>query len=177
MRIAAWIPKLLLFGLVGGGTAMVVRRRRMRRRHAGRRLDPDLPDLRGDLGPDPRDPVQALDDLVVFYEGELGVDAQPFAEPEEPLYQARPRDETHDVGDLYGVHTPPAIDRHHPDDQEAFAQGESWLEALEESAVENGPEVERELDFTDDDDVRTGHKTDTKDTPVADRGAGGPGGL
>jgi thioesterase domain-containing protein len=94
------------------------------------------------------------------------------AEGDEP---ARERD----AGDLYGAHTPPSSDRDHPDDDRAFDCGQNWLEALETSAVENGPEPERELaDVVDDEDVlRPPHASDTRDTPVADRGAGGRAGL
>jgi hypothetical protein len=84
-----------------------------------------------------------------------------------------------DTGDLYGAHTPPAQDRDHPDDDRAFDQGENWLEALEASAAENGPEPERGLDdVVDDEDVlQPPHPSDTRDRPVADRGSGGRTGL
>jgi hypothetical protein len=84
-----------------------------------------------------------------------------------------------DAGDLYGAHTPAAIDREHPDDDRAFDTGQNWLEALETSAIENGPELERELDdIVDDEDIlRPPHASDTRDTPVADHGAGGRRGL
>ena len=84
-----------------------------------------------------------------------------------------------DAGDLYGAHTPPAQDRDHPDDDRAFDQGENWLEALEASAAENGPEPERALDdVVDDEDVlRPPHSSDHRDRPVADHGSGGRPGL
>jgi hypothetical protein len=84
-----------------------------------------------------------------------------------------------DAGDLYGGHTPPAQDREHPDDDRAFDDGQNWLEALETSATELGPEPERELDdVVDDEDVlRPPHASDTRDRPVADHGAGGRAGL
>lgn len=84
-----------------------------------------------------------------------------------------------DAGDLYGAHTPPAQDRDHPDDDRAFDQGENWLEALEASAAENGPEPERGLDdIVDDEDVlQPPHPSDTRDRPVADHGSGGRPGL
>jgi hypothetical protein len=88
--------------------------------------------------------------------------------------QVRPRD----AGELYGAHTPRAADRTHPDDDRAFQDGQNWLEALEISATENGPEPERELESVDDADVLSPpHASDTRDTPVADRGAGGRRGL
>lgn len=84
-----------------------------------------------------------------------------------------------DAGDLYGAHTPPAQDREHPDNDRAFDQGENWLEALEASAAENGPEPERGLDdIVDDEDVlQPPHPSDTRDRPVADHGSGGRPGL
>jgi hypothetical protein len=84
-----------------------------------------------------------------------------------------------DAGDLYGAHTPPAQDREHPDDDRAFDQGENWLEALEASAAEHGPEPERGLDdVVDDEDVlQPPHPSDTRDRPVADLGSGGRPGL
>lgn len=84
-----------------------------------------------------------------------------------------------DDGDLYGAHTPPAVDRTHPDDDHAFAEGQNWIEALEASATENGPEPERELDdIVDDEDVlHPPHAALRRDTPVADHGAGGRRGL
>jgi hypothetical protein len=84
-----------------------------------------------------------------------------------------------DAGDLYGAHTPAAQDRDHPDDDRAFEVGENWLEALEASAAENGPEPERGLDdVVDDEDVlHPPHPSDTRDRPVADHGSGGRAGL
>lgn len=84
-----------------------------------------------------------------------------------------------DAGDLYGAHTPTAQDRDHPDDDRAFDQGENWLEALQASAAENGPEPERGLDdIVDDEDVlQPPHPSDTRDRPVADHGSGGRPGL
>jgi hypothetical protein len=87
--------------------------------------------------------------------------------------------EPRDAGDLYGAHTPAAVDRVHPDDDHAMADGQSWLEALETSAIENGAEPERELDdLVDDEDLlRAPHPADRRDTPVADHGSGGRRGL
>jgi hypothetical protein len=84
-----------------------------------------------------------------------------------------------DAGDLYGAHTPAAQDREHPDDDRAFDQGQNWLEALEASAAENGPEPERGLDeIVDDEDVlQPPHPSDTRDRPVADHGSGGRPGM
>jgi hypothetical protein len=84
-----------------------------------------------------------------------------------------------DDGDLYGAHTPAAVDRTHPDDDHAFAEGQNWIEALETSAIENGAEPDRELDdIVDDEDVlRPPHAALRRDTPAADHGAGGRRGL
>jgi hypothetical protein len=84
-----------------------------------------------------------------------------------------------DDGELYGAHTPAAADRDHPDDDQAFDDGQNWLEALETSAVESGPEPERDLaDIVDDEDVLAPpHASGARDTPVADHGSGGRRGL
>jgi hypothetical protein len=84
-----------------------------------------------------------------------------------------------DAGDLYGAHTPAAVDRDHPDDDRATADGQNWVEALETSAIENGAEPERELDsIIDDEDVlRPPHPSSTRDIPIADYGSGGRNGL
>lgn len=82
-------------------------------------------------------------------------------------------------GDLYGVHVATAGDRAIPDDDLAYAEGQSWLEHLAASAAESGPaEPTLPVDALDESDRAGGHhKTATTDTPVADRGAGGPRGL
>lgn len=87
----------------------------------------------------------------------------------------RPRD----AGELYGAHTPPALDREHPDDDRAFDDGQNWVEALETSAIENGPGPERALDdVVDDEDIlRPPHRSDVRDRPIADHGSGGRRGL
>jgi hypothetical protein len=84
-----------------------------------------------------------------------------------------------DDGELYGAHTPAAADRDHPDDDQAFDDGQNWLEALETSAVESGPEPERDLaDIVDDEDILAPpHASGARDTPVADHGSGGRRGL
>ena len=72
-----------------------------------------------------------------------------------------------------------ALDRaqHDIDDGDAASdEGQNWLEALETSAAELGPADDGELDMSDE-QSRPPHTSDTRDTPVADRGAGGPGGL
>jgi hypothetical protein len=81
-----------------------------------------------------------------------------------------------DQGELYGVHTPAAADRHIPDNDASFEVGQNWIEALEERAAEGGPEPEQEVDVEDEADDVHPH-TDTRDRPIADLGSGGRGGL
>jgi hypothetical protein len=81
-----------------------------------------------------------------------------------------------DSGDLYGVHTPAAADRHIPDNDASFETGQNWIEALEERAAEGGPEPEHEVDVEDDNDNKHPH-SDHKDRPIADLGSGGRGGM
>jgi hypothetical protein len=113
------------------------------------------------------------DDLVVVTETQavVGGDIDEVVELDRPV--------RHDDGDLYGAHTPAAVDRSHPDDDRAFDEGQNWIEALETSAVENGAEPERPLDdIIDDEDVlQPPHASDHRDRPVADLGSGGRRGL
>jgi len=200
MRIVRTLSKVALLGVGGGATALVFGKGRHRPR---RGKGPDIPDS---LANDPADPVQAIDAISEFYDDELGVDAQSHADQEaaqdlaalEIEIDEENEDERRDalelavhgnldqieegqrdVGDLYGVHTPPAVDRVHPDNDATFAVGENWIEALTASAVENGARPELVLsDIVDDEDVYAApHASDTRDTPVADRGSGGPGGI
>ncbi len=57
--------------------------------------------------------------------------------------------------------------------------GQNWIEALNTSAAENGPRPEQSLDSViDDSDLYAPHRAgDNDDTPVADRGSGGPAGM
>ena len=65
-----------------------------------------------------------------------------------------------------------------PDDDQTHDVGENWLEHLEHTAAELGPEPERVLDMSDESDhAPLHHKSATSDTPVADHGSGGPRGL
>jgi hypothetical protein len=71
------------------------------------------------------------------------------------------------------------------EDQDLFEgswRGETWLEALEEHAMEMGPAPEEEVVIIDDSDIehpdhRGHHPTEWRDRPIADKGSGGPGGL
>ncbi len=83
-----------------------------------------------------------------------------------------------DVGELYGVHTPPAADTDlgYGDDFRGAQEGDNWMESLELSSTEGGPAPEKEVDVVDEDDVHHPH-SDTRDRPIADKGAGGRGGL
>jgi hypothetical protein len=140
---------------------------------------------------DPADPSQQLDEAGGFQIEPLELDVEPTSESEDDLdaaiTRADPGDEDtavarrQDVGELYGVHLPPALDRDlaAPEDHDSYARadaGENWIESLEQAAAENGPAVEREVDPTDDSDHHVHHASDTRDRPVADRGGGGPGG-
>jgi hypothetical protein len=162
-------------------------------------IDPDDPVQRLDSAPEleaeplavdavPEADAEAAQDLAGL-EVELETDAEPdvetaddAAERDTQIMSGVPVAEPGrrgDDGDLYGVHTPAAADRDHPDNDQAFDDGQNWIEALETSAVESGPEPERDLaDIIDDEDVlRPPHASDARDTPVADHGAGGRRGL
>jgi len=167
--------------------AMTLTRHTRRRRWQMANVDPER------LPPDPTDPLQSLDEAVELRGVPLAVDVMPDVEAAADLDLAEFESEldvvdaelvideqdTRDTGDLYGGPTPPAMDREHPDDDRAFEEGQNWVEALETSAVENGPMPEQDLsDVVDDEDVlEPPHPTDTRDIPVADRGAAGRGGL
>jgi hypothetical protein len=192
--------KPLAFVLLG--CAIFVRR--YRRRARDRRDisgDPaDLP-IQMTLALDPRDVVQTIDEVAEMQVMPLDVDAQSRADAlaaqdlaslESEIDEIEIDDDLaiamaevdrpvhlRDAGDLYGAHTPRATDLDHPDDDRAFDEGQNWVEALETSAVEYGPEPEHELDeIVDDLDVlRPPHPTDSRDRPIADHGSGGRRGL
>jgi len=125
----------------------------------------------------PADPeIEAALDLASL---DLDEEAGEVAVPEDTSLDAVERS-AHDLGALYGVSTPRAVDRSHPDDDVAMEAGQNWLEALETDAIEDGSEPEKPLNLTDDADVdhsSLGPRSTDDDIPVADRGAGGPGGL
>jgi hypothetical protein len=139
--------------------------------------EPDVVDVVIEMGSESRgDPGAEPSDVVIIEEAEPGtVDAVIELEEDE----IEERHARGDDGDLYGAHTPPAADRTHPDNDRSFDEGQNWLEALETSAAESGAEPERELDdIVDDEDVlRPPHPAASRDTPVADHGAGGRRGL
>lgn len=179
--------KLLALGLSAGAISQLLR---------GRRTTPT-----DDLAPDPSDPVQRFDDASDMNVDTLAVDAmstddieaaQDLAGLEADLDRVVRDDEiavelvdiddvapVRDGGDLYGAHTPAAVDRVHPDNDQSFVDGQNWIEALETSAIENGAEPEQELsDIVDDEDLlRAPHPSLGRDTPVADFGSGGRRGL
>jgi hypothetical protein len=174
--------------LVGGGVAAVVLvgKHRRARRDVVERSDFDI---------DPTDPLQAIDEIPALHIEDLSVDALSSSDAEadrdsavlESDLESTLDSETNvdaladerDAGDLYGVHVPTAVTPTVRDDDTAFsAEGENWLEALEADAAENGADPERELDVIDLDDSEFVHPhTDTRDRPIADRGAGGRRGL
>ena len=94
--------------------------------------------------PDPRDPVQSL-----YSETDPAIDAEPLETletPETPMYR---------------------------DDDQAMEDGQNWLESLATDSVE-GIVPERELDLDGDETIGRAHPAEPSDTPVADRGSGGP---
>ena len=183
--------RLLLIATGLAVTALAINRRvRRRRRWQMLDLEPER------LPNDPTDPLQGFDEAAELRTVPLAYDAQPFdealADQDRAIYESEldvvdaelviddpDAPGGRDTGDLYGAHTPTATDRDHPDDDQAFAEGQNWIEALETSAVENGPVPEEDLDeIVDDDDAYAPpHASDTRDRPIADRGSAGRGGL
>jgi len=118
------------------------------------------------------DPMQNFDEAGGFELDEAGED-DPI-----PVADREVAEPEGDVGDLYGVHTPPAAAPFESVESQDD-EGRNWLEALEADSTENGPQAEHVIDVTDDSDTDNPghHKTDTRDRPVADKGSGGPAGL
>jgi hypothetical protein len=190
MRLRTLI-KVLALGLAARAITRYVRDRRAALRGPAR----------DSFAPDPADPVQGLDAVLELDAEPLDLDAQSRADIEAAQDLAGLEIEVdriagdddaqvemvniddlaivRDGGELYGVHTPAAVDRTHPDDDQAFAEGQTWIEALETSAIENGAEPEQELsEIVDDEDLlRAPHASLGRDTPVADHGSGGRRGL
>lgn len=162
--------------------------------------EPDLSDV------DPTDPAQQLDDSQDFHIEPLEVNAMPEAERQDDVDAAigitssdEDEDEdvidddeltaeertakADDVGELYGVHMPPAQDVERGEGPELGEYveadaGQTWLETLETDSTQGGPVPEHEVDPNDDSDHHGGHHaTESGDRPVADKGSGGPGGL
>ena len=145
----------------------------------------------------PRDHARLVDpdalDLDADAQPVLAVDAQPadiasrtierVAEPATAAEQDPVAPRSHDTGELYGVRTPHAFDTAlaASEDHDAFEgaeRGETWLEALEEHAALMGPVPEEEIVIVDDRDLEhTARRPSERDRPVADKGAGGVGGL
>ncbi len=191
-------PPTILKILVLGIAVQVFLRYRRRGKLLARR---DFGVRRADMfASDPGDPVQGFDEVSELQVTPLEVDAQSLGDAEAAHDLARLESDIdgiadvdtaavafyppgeparqRDAGDLYGAHTPAAVDRRHPDDDHAFANGQNWLEALETSAIENGAEPGREIEIIDDEDVlRPPHASDRRDIPVADHGSGGRRGL
>jgi hypothetical protein len=131
--------------------------------------EPTMPFVRADVAEPTDDDLEAAQDLG-------GLDVEQLAYGEDAQTQAAPEVEIKDGGDLYGIHIVPASDRAQQDDDEAFELGQNWVESLETRAAEGGPEPEREIEIVDDEDV-IAPSSDSKDRPIADRGAGGRRGL
>jgi hypothetical protein len=107
--------------------------------------EPSIADL------DPSDPTQELDEAGGFQIEPLAVDAE-------------------------GVDLPPSGDHEvaAPEDHDSFARsdaGESWTEALEQAAIESGPQAEHELEVSDDRAEHTRHRNEHtgRATTVASR--------
>jgi hypothetical protein len=123
--------------------------------------------------------VEGEEELEEEVTAELAVPSEATAE----MYA----DAAEETGELYGVRTPHAGDPDlaAPEDRDAFEgswRGETWLEALSEHAIEMGPMPEEEVVIIDDSDLEHPghhgyHPTEGGNRPVADKGAGGPGGL
>jgi len=158
------IPKVLLVSAAG---AYVVHSVRQGTAHRARRAMGTVPP------PDPRDPVQEL-----YSETDTSDTSDEVEIPTDPMTLDAMDASLHDVGDLYGLHTPRAEDKTHLDDDAAMEDGQNWLESLATDSVEGGTEPELELDMSDDaDNDRPPHSSDTHDRPIADRGSGGPAGT
>ena len=162
--------------VVGGALAALLTRqilRRRRNRLAAKSLDREEP-IEAILVYDEAVDLDALADETVIAQAEaIGTVATVTSIEElEELADVRPRD----AGELYGMHTPHAGETVHLDDDRAQAHGENWIEALQEDAVEYGPEPEAVLVFLDEADLDS-PPSDNRDRPVADRGSAGPRGL
>lgn len=163
-------------------------------KHRGRASAPDG-GSRSDLAADPNDPDQGFADHPLDVSG-LSVDAVDFADAEAARDLAmleseldesalEPSDAAFDsidaalvgnIGELYGVHTAPAVDLTLTDDRLAMNDGQNWVEALQETVIEYGADSEHEIDPISEID-NPQPAGDLGDRPVADRGSGGPGGV
>jgi hypothetical protein len=193
MRLST-LSKLLV---LGGAAALVYKHRSRHSFRTTNRAAAEEPECATCVGldsvPDPGDPVQGFDEASELQVVDFDVDAVDRADAEaaqdlaslenEATELDTPSETTldaideslHDVGELYGVHTPRAEDRNLLDDDEAFdCCGENWLEALDASSTEYGAVPEEELDVDDSEGPPEGPH---RDTPVADRGSGGPAGV
>ena len=163
-----------------------------------RRKKHTAPDAsRNDFEIDPLDSVQSFEKISDLEVADLDVDAlstedivaaEDLAALEVESQRGLQQSETGSEDDpiLLGTADAPALDPASRrdggdlyDDDRAFNEGQNWVEALEASAIENGPEPERELDdIVDDEDILDPpHASDTRDRPIADLGSGGRRGL
>ena len=176
--------KLFAIG-VGSGIAAVMLAKRLgpalgglRNRRVGQGTRPPLHDPAADVA-EGRAYAEDLEVDIEVVSAEELVATPSYITGDEPPTLDAIEQSLHDDGDLYGVHTPAASNPHHLDDDQAMESGENWVEALQADAIENGALPERELDaIVDEEDTDLPpHPSDTRDRPVADRGAGGPRGA
>lgn len=173
-RLATWL-------VLGSAVALAYGTRRLRQARTRRAVDADLMS-HGSAPLEPNVIPRAIDivQLAAGFDeaGELHIEAFPDGSAAwETDTSDDPQWET-DSGELYDLHTPRAVDRDLSDDDQAQSAGMHWFEHLEASATEFGAEPEYSIDIVDDSDPHAGHhRTDRRDTPVADRGSAGPRGL
>ncbi len=156
--------------MTGGAVAALLTRqllRRHRNRAAAKSFDGEEP-IEAVLVYDGSFDIDDLDDLVDLTAREdaaLIAQAEAVVEMDPILIVTTVEEVTDDGRDP----DEPA----HLDDDRAQAHSETWLEALQEYAIEYGPPPESVLVFEADRDA----VADARDRPVADRGSAGPRGL
>jgi len=171
-----------------GATAVYAYKHRhrlpLRRRRPQDEMSEDAQVTAADLVPDPGDPVQGFDEVADLHVIDLDLDAVDAADAAAAQDLAALENDVDDAAmeiDTPSQTTLDAIDdsvRGVPDvldDDDAFDDGQNWVEALETSAAEYGPDdPEVDVDITDDPDEPRRMRGDT---PVADHGSGGPRGV
>ncbi|MBA2541335.1 MAG: hypothetical protein H0V17_16965 [Deltaproteobacteria bacterium] len=109
----------------------------------------------------------------------LAAKAQPQPFDQEPIDAILVVEDFTDLGEIYDLNEMPggipaqAVAAY---DDRAQAHGETWTEALQEQAIELGPELEHVLVFLDETELEL-DVDPTDDRPIADLGSGGPRGA